>query len=53
MTLTTIITLNAILDVLVVVGLLALVARCVRPDYNAVESRVQPLRSTRTDRLAA
>ena len=53
MTLTTMITLNAILDVLVVVGLLALVARCVRPDYTTVESQVRPLRSTRTDRLAA
>ena len=53
MTLTTMITLNAVLDVLVVVGLLALVARCVRPDDTAAESQVRPLRSTRTDRLAA
>jgi hypothetical protein len=53
MTLTTIITLNAILDVLVVVGVLALVARCIRPDYGTAESSVRPLPSTRTDRLAA
>jgi len=53
MTLTTMITLNAILDVLVVVGVLALVARCVRPDYASVEPEVRPLRSTRSERLAA
>ena len=53
MTLTTMITLNAVLDVLIVVGLLALVARCIQPDYRSVEAQVRPLRSTRTDRLAA
>lgn len=53
MTLTTIIMLNAILDAVVVVGLLALVARCVRPDYGRSEVRVQALPRTHAERVAA
>jgi hypothetical protein len=53
MTITTLITVNAILGALVVYGLIMLLTHGIRTDRKHVEARVQVLTRNEHDRLAA